>query len=141
MIFMPKVKAKATWIENVRSKVDNQRNHSIECDLPTPAGGSDCGPTALELCLMSLADCGVTIFADVCKKSNIQLNKVEVTVEADKSPDSPVVSGVTMKVDVSSPARKELLEAAWRRTEANCPVIVVFKEPTPVTVEFETKTE
>ena len=86
---MPKIKAKATWVENVRSKVDNQRNHSVECDLSTAAGGTDCGPTALELSLMALADCGVTIFADVCKKSNIKLNKVEVTAEADKSPDSP----------------------------------------------------
>jgi hypothetical protein len=68
---------------------------------------------------MALADCGITIFADVCKKSNIGLSKVEVTVEADKSPDSLVVSGVTMIVNASSKARKELLEAAWRRTEAN----------------------
>jgi uncharacterized OsmC-like protein len=138
---MPKIKAKATWIENVNSKVDNQRNHNVECDLPTAAGGTDRGPTALELCLMSLADCGVTIFADVCKKSNIKLTKVEVTVEADKSPDSPMISGVTMKVNASSNARKELLEAAWRRTEANCPVVFIFKEPTAVKVDFEGNTE
>jgi uncharacterized OsmC-like protein len=83
---------------------------SVECDLSTAAGGTDCGPTALELSLMALADCGVTIFADVCKKSNIKLKMVEVTAEADKSPDSPIISGVTMKVNASSDARKELLE-------------------------------
>jgi len=138
---MPKNKAKATWVENVRTVVDNQRSHSVVCDLTTPAGGTDCGPTALELSLMALADCGVTIFADVCKKSNIQLSKVEVTVEADKSLDSPAVTGVTMKVNAVSKARKELVEAAWRRTEANCPVLVIFKDPTPVKVEFESKTE
>jgi putative redox protein len=138
---MPKVKAKATWIENVRSTADNQRGHSVTCDLSEAQGGTNQGPTALELSLMALADCGVTIFADVCKKSNITLNKVEVTVEADKSPDSPIISGVTMKVDVSSPARKELVDAAWRRTEPNCPVFFIFKEPTPVKVEFESKTE
>jgi len=138
---MPKVKAKATWIQNVRSVVDNQRTHSVVCDLSTPAGGTDSGPTALELTMMALADCGVTIFADVCKKSNIQPTKVEVTVEADKSPDAPVVTGVTMKINVVSKARKELLEAAWRRTEANCPVKVIFEQPTPVKVEFESKTE
>ena len=138
---MPKIKAKATWVENVRSKVDNQRNHSVECDLSAAAGGTDCGPTALELSLMALADCGVTIFADVCKKSNIKLTKVEVTVEADKSPDSPIISGVTMKVNASSDARKELIEAAWRRTEANCPVLYIFKGPVPVNVEFESRTE
>jgi uncharacterized OsmC-like protein len=138
---MPKIKTKATWVENVRSIADNQRTHSVVCDLSTAAGGTDSGATALELSLMALADCGVTIFADVCKKSNIELGKVEVTVEADKSPDSPIISGVTMKVNVSSKARKELLEAAWRRTEANCPVLLIFKEPTPIKVEFEAKTE
>jgi uncharacterized OsmC-like protein len=138
---MPKIKAKATWIENVRSKVDNQRNHSIECDLSTTAGGTDCGPTALELCLMALADCGVTIFADICKKSNINLKKIEVTAEADKSPESPIIRNVSLKVNATSDARKELIEAAWRRTEATCPVMFVFKESIPVQVEFEGKTE
>jgi uncharacterized OsmC-like protein len=104
-------------------------------------GGTDMGPTALELSMMALADCGVTIFADVCKKSNIPPSKVEVTVEADKAADGPTVTGVTMKVNVVSEARKELVEAAWRRTEANCPVLLIFKNPTPVNVEFESKTE
>jgi len=138
---MPKIKAKATWVENVRSTVDNQRTHSINCDLSVPAGGTDCGPTALELALMSLADCGVTIFADVCKKSNIKPGKVNVTVEADKSPDSPVITVVTMKVSVSAKSRKELLEGAWRRTEANCPVLSIFKDSIPVKVEFEATPE
>jgi uncharacterized OsmC-like protein len=138
---MPKFKTKAKWIENVRSIVDNQRTHSVVCDLSVPAGGTDSGPTANELALMALADCGVTIFADVCKKSDIELGKVEVTVEAEKSPDSPVLTGVTMKVFVSAKARKELLEAAWRRTEDNCPVICIFKDPIPVKVEFEAKSE
>jgi uncharacterized OsmC-like protein len=138
---MPTIKAKATWVENVRSIVDNQRTHSIVCDLSTPAGGTDSGPTALELTLMALADCGATIFADVCKKSNIQPSKVEVRVEAEKATDSPAVTGITMKVNVVSNARKELVEAAWRRTEANCPVLIIFKDPSPVKVEFESKTE
>jgi uncharacterized OsmC-like protein len=134
---MPKIKARAKLVENVRSVVDNQRTHSIVCDLSTAAGGTDSGATALELCIMALADCGVTIFADVCKKSNIEPDNVEVVVEADKAPDSPLVTGVTMKVNVSSKARKELLEAAWRRTEANCPVLLIFKQPVDVKVEFE----
>jgi uncharacterized OsmC-like protein len=105
---MPKIRAKAKWVENVRSIVDNSRTHSVVCDLPSAQDGNDSGPTALELALMALADCGVTIFSDVCKKSNIEL-------------------------------RKALLEGAWRRTEANCPVISIFTEPIPVKVEFEVK--
>ena len=138
---MPKLKATAKLVENVQSIANNSRTHIVVCDLPSAAGGSDRGPTALELSLMALADCGVTIFADVCKKSDIKLDKVEVTVEAEKSPDSPIITGVSMKVNVSSKTRKELLDAAWRRTEANCPVLSIFKEPIPVKVEFEAKQE
>jgi uncharacterized OsmC-like protein len=138
---MPKIKVNAKWVENVRSIADNSRTHSIVCDLPSAQDGGDTGPTALELALMALADCGVTIFSSVCKKSNIELNKVEVTVEAEKLPTSPVIEGVTMKVNVSAKARKALLEGAWRRTEANCPVVSIFTEPIPVKIEFETQEE
>ena len=134
---MPKIKATAKWLENVRTVVDNSRTHSAVCDLSTPAGGNDTGPTALELAVMALADCAVTIFADVCKQSKIELLKVEAVAEADKSPDSPILKGVTVKTTVCANCRKELVEAAWRRTEANCPVLSIFKEPIPLKVEFE----
>ena len=134
---MPKIKATAKWIENVRSVVDNSRTHSVVCDLSAPAGGNDTGPTALELAVMALADCAVTIFADVCKQSKIEVTKVEAVAEAEKSPDSPVLTGVTVKTKVCATARKELLEGAWRRTEANCPVLSIFKEPITLKVEFE----
>ena len=134
---MPKIKATAKWLENVRTVVDNSRTHSAVCDLSTPADGNDTGPTALELAVMALADCAVTIFADVCKQSKIELVKVEAVAEADKSPDSPILKGVTVKTTVCANCRKELVEAAWRRTEANCPVLSIFKEPIPLKVEFE----
>lgn len=137
---MPKAKAK--WIENVRSVVDNSRMHSVVCDLPSIQDGDDTGPTALEVALMSLADCAVTIFAKVCKNSHIELSKIDAAVEAEKSPELPVIKGVTLKVTAASAkAREALLEGAWRRTEANCPVISIFTEPIPVKVEFEAKQE
>ena len=134
---MPKYRATARWVENVRSVVDDSRTHSVVCDLPVAAGGNDSGPTALELALMALADCAVTIFADVCKKSNIPVKGVEATVEAEKPADSPKLSAVTLRAKLSTEASKELVEAAWRRTEANCPVLYIFREPVPVKVEFE----
>jgi putative redox protein len=137
---MPKITATAKLVENVRSIVDNSRNHSVVCDLPNAKGGQDSGPTGLELALMALADCAVAIFADVAKQSKIEIAKLEVVAEAEKSSDSPKLSDVRLKVHVSAKARKQLLEAAWRRTEANCPVITIFKEPTSVGIELETTT-
>lgn len=43
----------------------------------------------------------MTIFADVCKKSNVEISKMEVTAEADKPADSPKLTGVNMKVTVA----------------------------------------
>lgn len=137
---MAKVKANAKLLENTRLVTDNTRGHSVICDLPVASGGTNSGPTPLELALMSLAGCGVVIFADVCKNSKIEPGNIEIAVEAEKSPDSPTLKGVTMKVNISSKARKALVEAAWRRTEAGCPVLFVYKESIPVKVEVEVKT-
>jgi hypothetical protein len=46
-------------------------------------------------------------------------------------------TNVTMRVNINSKTRKGLIEAAWRRTEANCPVMFVYKEAIPVKVEAQ----
>ena len=137
---MPTNVARTTWIKNVRTIVDNSRTHTVVCDLPTAKGGDDTGPTALELAIMALSDCAATIFADVAKQSKIEFEKLEVVAEAEKPQDSPKLSGVKLKVIVSAKARKQLIEAIWRRTEANCPVVSIFKDSIPVEVELSTET-
>ena len=136
---MAKLKANAKLLENVRLETDNNRGHRVICDLSEAAGGTNAGPTPLELALMALAGCGVIIYADVCKNSKVNPGKIEIVVEAEKSGNSPTLTGVTMKVNIDSPARKGLVEAAWRRTEANCPVMFVYKEAVPVKVETQIK--
>ena len=137
---LAKTIARVKLIENVRTIVDNARTHTVVCDLPKASGGDDTGPTALELAVMGLADCAATIFADIAKKSKIELNKLEVIAEAEKSADSPVLSNVKLKVKVSAKARKALIEAAWDNTENICPVVAIFKNPIPIEVELETET-
>ena len=137
---MPIQKAKAKLIENVRTIVDNSRTHTVVCDLPPAKGGDDTGPTALELGIMALSDCAATIFADVAKKSKVEVKKIEVVAEAEKPADSPKLKSVKLKVYVTAKARKQVIEAIWRRTEANCPVVSIFREPIPVEVELITET-
>jgi uncharacterized OsmC-like protein len=138
---MAKIKAKARWVENIRSVVDNTRTNGVVCDVGRASGGTDSGPSALELAVMALADCAVTIFADIAKNSGIELTRMEVEAEAEKPPDSPKLSGVHLKVHIAGKARQALLEAAWRRTEAGCPVLLIFKEPIPVSVKVEISPE
>jgi uncharacterized OsmC-like protein len=136
---MAKIKGKAKLLENTRLVTENTRGHSVICDLPEASGGTNTGPTPLELSLMSLAGCGVIIYADICRNSKIEPGEIEINVEATKSPKSPTLTGVTMKVNIKSKVRKALVEAAWRRTEASCPVFFIYKEPIPVKVEVDIK--
>ena len=137
---MANLKGNAKLLENVRLVTDNGRGHSVVCDLSEASGGTNAGPTPLELALMALAGCGVIIYTDVCKNSKVDPGNIEIAVEAEKTPNSPTLSGVTMKVKIASKARKALVEAAWRRTEAGCPVLFVYKESVPVKVHVEIKT-
>ena len=66
---LAKIKAVAKWVVNICSVVDDSRTHTSVCDLPTAQGGGDTGPTALELAIMALADCVLTIYADIAKYS------------------------------------------------------------------------
>ena len=138
---MGKLKANAKLLENVRLVTDNGRGHNVVCDLSEASGGTNAGPSPLELALMGLAGCGVIIYADICKNSKIDPGKIDISVEAEKKSNSPMLSDVTMKVNIVSNARKALVDAAWRRTEANCPVLFVFKELVPVKVEAQIKGE
>jgi uncharacterized OsmC-like protein len=132
---MAKIKANAKLLENVKLVTDNGRGHKVVCDLSEASGGTNTGPSPLELALMALAGCGVIIYADVCKNSKIDPGNINIAVEAEKTAKSPVISNVSMKVNIKSKARKGLVEAAWRRTEAACPVLFVYKENVPVKVE------
>ena len=138
---MVKIKAKAKWVENVQSIADNTRGHGIVMDLGTESGGTNAGPSGLELAMMSLADCVVVIFAEVCKNSNVEPSKIEVMTEAEKTSDSPIITSVNMKVTLAAKARKQKVDALWRRTEANCPVLSIFQETIPVNIEVETIAE
>ena len=138
---MPKIKVNAKWVQNVQSIADNSRGHSVVLDLGTAKGGDNTGPSALELAIMSLADCAVTIFADVCKQSNVEISKMDVVAEADKPADSPKLNGVDLKITVTSKTRKQKLDAVWRRTEANCPVVSIFQDSIPIKIEFKTIVE
>jgi uncharacterized OsmC-like protein len=134
---LAKIVANAKLLENVKLVTDNGRGHTVTCDLPENQGGTNSGPSPLELAVMALAGCGVIIYAGVCKNSNIDPGEIEINVEAEKTVPPQVFTNVIMKVNIKSKARKALVEAAWRRTEANCPVMFVYKENVPVKIETQ----
>lgn len=120
------IKARSLWIEGYKSVVDNGRSHSVVVDLPPDLGGSDQGPTALELAVMSLAGCVTTIFSIVAKKMRLNYDELEAYVEAEKGEVTVEKAKLTLKVRTSAP--RERVETAFKRTMEICPVGVLFSK-------------
>jgi uncharacterized OsmC-like protein len=120
------MKTKSILVEGYQSLINNGRNHSIVTDLPDTSQGQDTGATALEVSLMSLAGCISTIFKKVADKMRINVEKLEVDMNADKGQETFDV--VRYKVYVKSDAPKEKLEKCLDTTENTCPVGVLFSK-------------
>jgi len=121
------VKVKSKLIEGFRSVVDNGRVHSIVLDLPREQGGGDTGPTALELCVMSLAGCISTIYAVVAEKAKLNVKHLEVLVEAEKSEEIGTITKAKIRVKVKTPDPEEKARKVLELTLKNCPVGLLFE--------------
>ncbi|MEM1592257.1 MAG: OsmC family protein [Candidatus Bathyarchaeia archaeon] len=106
--------------------IDNGRFHSVCVDLP-PELGTDKGPTALELCVMSYAGCFATIFALMAKKTRVAIKDLEVEVEAIKSDDAGTITEANLNIIVKTDASEETVQRLFKLTVDNCPVGKLFE--------------
>lgn len=94
-----KLHANAKLVKDLRVDVDDGRAHGVCLDLP-PELGTNMGPTALELCVMSYAGCFATIFALTAKKMRITLKDLEVRLEAVKSDETGTIAEANFDITV-----------------------------------------
>ena len=131
------MKSTTTWVKNFTSSVDNGRTHGMVIDLPPGKNGQDLGPTALELAVMSLSGCIGTIYALVASKMHLNIEKLEVELDAEKGPEDPTITKVDAVVKVKSDAPIEKLEKCLEKTMGMCPVGVLYKQANiPVDVKI-----
>ncbi|MGB8780542.1 MAG: OsmC family protein [Candidatus Bathyarchaeia archaeon] len=124
---MTKLHARAKLVENYRIDVDDQRTHAVCLDQPSP-DGTDMGPSALDLCLMSFAGCYATIFVLTAKKMRFSLKNLEVNVEAVKSEAVGTISEANVNVLVETDMPKDRLQRAHELTVRTCPVGKLFEK-------------
>ncbi|MEM3627007.1 MAG: OsmC family protein [Candidatus Bathyarchaeia archaeon] len=136
---MAKLHASAKLVKDLRIDVDDGRSHALCLDLPLDMG-TDMGPTALELALMSLAGCYATIFALTAKKMRITLKDLEVEMEAVKSEEVGTITEVNAEVSVKANAPEDRIQRAHDLTSRNCPVGKLF-EKAGVKVNYNLKIE
>ena len=124
---MVSITSKAKLIKDLRVAVDNGRAHSVCLDLP-PELGTDMGPTALELGVMSFSGCFATIFSLTAKKMRIQLKDLEVELHAQKSEETGTITSAEFKITVRSDVTKDRIQRMFELTRKNCPVGKLFEQ-------------
>ena len=136
---MQKLHSTAKLVKDLRIAVDNGRAHSVCLDLP-PELGTDMGPTALELGVMSYAGCFATIFALTAKKMRIPLKDLEVKLEAVKSDEAGTITEANFDILVKADATEDRIRQIFKLTLENCPVGKLF-EKAGVKTNYSIKTQ
>jgi putative redox protein len=135
---LAKLYAKAKLVENYRIDVDDQRKHTIALDL-SPPDGTDMGPSALDLCLMSFAGCYAAIFMLTANKMRFKVRNLEVKVDAVKSEEAGTITKAEVDILVDSEMREDRLKRAHELTVKGCPVGLLF-EKANVKVKYNLRT-
>lgn len=122
-----KLRSTARLIKDLRISVDDGRAHSVCLDLP-PELGTDMGPTALELGVMSYAGCFATIFALTAKKMRVLLKGLEVKLEGLKTEEAGTIVEANFDISVKADAPEDRIQRIFKLTLENCPVGKLFEK-------------
>ena len=122
-----KLHSTAKLVKDLRIAVDNGRAHSVCLDLP-PELGTDMGPTALELGVMSYAGCFATIFALTAKKMRVSLRDLEVKMEAVKSEEAGTITEANFDILVKADVLEDKIQRIFKLTLENCSVGKLFEK-------------
>ncbi len=136
---MGKLCATARLVKDFRIDVDDGRSHAVCLDLPL-SDGTDMGPTALELALMSYVGCYLTIFALTAKKMRITVKDMEVKTEAVKSEEVGTITEAKTDILVKTNASEDRIRRAHELTLKSCPVGILF-EKANVKIQYSLKIE
>jgi uncharacterized OsmC-like protein len=143
-------KAQATFrsesrlTDGFRSEV-RLRHHALTVDEPAGIGGSDSGPTPVELVLAALGTCQEITYRAFATALKIPLEAVAVTVEGDidfrgffaiDEAVRPGFGALRVKVAVKSAATTADLARLRAAVNSHCPVLDMLTRPVPVTFEF-----
>lgn len=121
------------------------RDHLVTIDQPKNQGGTDTGPTPLELLFCSLAGCIASIARIAAHQQKIALRGLEVTVAGNldvdvllgKTQDSRAgFTGITVKTRIDADLTAEQKRAFLHEVDVRCPVSDNLRQLTTISVEL-----
>jgi uncharacterized OsmC-like protein len=117
------------------------RDHAFSVDEPAALGGTDTAANPAEYALAALGSCQVITYQFWAAKLGIPLESVKVTVDGDLdlhgffgfADTRPGFTDVRVTVELGGPAPAERYEELKRQVDEHCPVLDLFRNPTPTT--------
>jgi len=119
--------------------------HRIIIDQPLPAGGTDEGPTPLDIQLMALGSCIAAIGRIVANQRKLAIRGIRVTVEGTVNTDGLLgkstqdrvgFSAIKAIVDIDAHLSREEKTALLHDIDKRCPISENLKNITPVEIEL-----
>jgi uncharacterized OsmC-like protein len=116
------------------------RDFRFDVDEPPLIGGTDTGPTPVELVLAALGTCQEIVYATYARVLGIPLDSVAVTADGRVDlrgffgvADVPAgFQDVTFTVDIASSASPEDVARLVAAVNAHCPVLDILQQPVAV---------
>ncbi len=121
--------------------------HTMVADEPPSVGGAGAAPNPVEIALAGLLSCQVVTYRLWAAKLDIPLDDIAVDVEGDLDVrglfglDDAVRPGpgaIRVVVTLSGPASAERYAELTAAVDEHCPVLDLFRNPTPVTTRTRT---
>lgn len=130
--------------ENFRAEV-TVRDFNFVVDEPPTIGGTDAGPTPVELILAALGTCQEIVFATYARVLNIPVDSVSVHAEGRLDlrgffgvGEHPAgFSDVSFDVTLESSASESDVQRLIAAVNSHCPVLDILRQPIPVSGTYQ----
>jgi len=117
--------------------------HVVIIDQPTPAGGTDAGPTPLDVQLMALGGCIAAIGRIIANQRKLAVRGIEITVVGEidtdgllgkPSPHRVGFSAITARVKIDADLSAAEKENLLHEIDERCPISENLKNITPASI-------
>ena len=143
---MPAKKVKVEVIQGANFKTECRAGkHRVIIDQPVNAGGTDAGPTPLDIQLMALGGCIAAIGRVVAMQRHLNVRGFEVLLEGELDTDGLLgkladkrvgFSAITARVKIDSDLGRAEQQKLLAEIEKRCPISDNLQNSTPVEVEL-----
>ncbi len=137
-------KVKGSGIGSVATKVQAGQ-HIFDIDEPAGLAGDDTAASPVEIALGALIACQVVVYRLYAQNLGIAINEISALAEGDLDVRGlfgidpnirPGFSEIRLTVHIAGPDTEERYQELRRVVDANCPVLDLFANPTPIRVNL-----